>query len=159
MKKFWNWVIVLTFLADIAYFSHQEFNQQDISPLIKQNERLVRLVQDLPAITFSYNNIIIDSHVDSVVFIHFVIRKLAHLTIYGLFGFSLLLATRTSLKNKLIRWLVVGMIVLLVAGADEINQLYNVGRTGCREDILMDFTGYVVFSLVYFISSTLKKQT
>ncbi len=153
MKKFWNWVPVFICLAGIAHFSQQQFNQQDISPLIEQNERLVQMVQNVPAISFSYNNMIYDSHIDTVVFIHFLIRKLAHITIYGLFGILLLLATKASLKNIIIRWAAVGMIVLLVASADETNQLYNVGRTGCKEDILMDFTGYILFGLGCFISS------
>ncbi len=157
MHQFWNWIIVLIFLAGITYFSQQQFNQQDISPFIEQNERLVSVVQDLPPIEFTYHNRVINSHTDKVAFIQFVIRKLAHVTIYGLFGLSLLLAARPSIKNSFIRWIIVGMLVLLVAGLDETKQLYSSGRTGCREDILLDFSGYVLISLIYLVSSAVKR--
>ncbi len=151
MNKLWNWLIVLICLAGIVHFSQQQFKEQDISPFIEQNERLVQLVEDLPAIEFTYHHRLINSHDNEVAFIQFIIRKLAHITIYGLFGLSLLWATRPLLPNKMLRWIIVGTIVLLVAGLDEMNQLYMSGRTGCKEDILMDFTGYLLFSLIYFL--------
>jgi len=157
VSRIWNWIIVCICLTGIMHFSQQQFNQQDISPFIEQSERLVQAVQNLPPIEFSYHNRVINSHQDTVAFIQFVIRKLAHVTIYGIFGLSLLLATRPILKNQPIRWIIVGMLVLLTAVLDETNQLYSSGRTGCREDILLDFSGYVLFSLIYFMTCATKK--
>ncbi len=148
MSKGINWIIVGTFLAGIIFFSHQQYEQQDISPLIEQNQRLVDMVQQLPPIEFSYHHRVINSHQDTVAFIHFIIRKMAHGFIYGCFGLSLLWALKPLTRQQLALWFIVGMVVLLVAGLDELNQLYSSGRTGCPQDILLDFSGYALFSLL-----------
>lgn len=140
----------------IIHFSQQQFQQQDISPLIEQNKRLVAMVQKLPPIEFTYHQRVINSHQDTVAFIHFMIRKMAHVFIYGCFGLSLLRALQTLAKPQLAIWLIAGMVVLLVAGLDELNQLYSGGRTGCVQDILLDFAGYVLFSLLYIGATRLR---
>lgn len=133
----------------IIYFSQQEFQQQDISPLIEQNQGLVMLVQKLPPIEFTYHQRVINSHQNTVAFIHFIIRKMAHVFIYGCFGLSLLRALKPLARQQLALWFIVATIVLLVAGLDELNQLYSGGRTGCPQDVILDFSGYLLFSLVY----------
>jgi len=155
MKKIKYWLLVL--LCGIAYFSHQPFHQQDISPYIEKAEILTQTVRQLPQIQFSYNNAIIDSQGNTVGFIQFLLRKLAHLCLYGLLGISLLLTTRDMDDDKIKQWIIVGIIVFVVASADEVNQLFSSGRTGCKEDIVMDFTGYVLFSIVYFIINKFRK--
>jgi VanZ family protein len=150
VSKFLNWILVGIFLVGIIYFSQQQFYQQDISPIIEQNKRLVSAVQTLPPIEFTYHQRVINSHQDTVAFIHFMIRKMAHVFIYGCFGLSLLRALQPLAKSQLAIWILVGMVVLLLAGLDELNQFYSGGRTGCPQDILLDFSGYVLFSLVYF---------
>ncbi|MGI6422924.1 MAG: VanZ family protein [Syntrophomonadaceae bacterium] len=149
MIKHINWILVGIFLVGIIYFSQQEFQQQDISPLIEQNQGLVMLVQKLPPIEFTYHQRVINSHQNTVAFIHFIIRKMAHVFIYGCFGLSLLRALKPLARQQLALWFIVATIVLLVAGLDELNQLYSGGRTGCPQDVILDFSGYLLFSLVY----------
>jgi VanZ family protein len=144
-----NWILVGIFLVGIIYFSQQEFQQQDISPLIEQNQGLVMLVQKLPPIEFTYHQRVINSHQNTVAFIHFIIRKMAHVFIYGCFGLSLLRALKPLARQQLALWFIVATIVLLVAGLDELNQLYSGGRTGCPQDVILDFSGNLLFSLVY----------
>jgi VanZ family protein len=144
-----NWILVGIFLVGIIYFSQQEFQQQDISPLIEQNQGLVMLVQKLPPIEFTYHQRVINSHQNTVAFIHFIIRKMAHVFIYGCFGLSLLRALKPLARQQLALWFIVATIVLLVAGLDELNQLYSGGLTGCPQDVILDFSGYLLFSLVY----------
>ena len=129
MIKHINWILVGIFLVGIIYFSQQEFQQQDISPLIEQNQGLVMLVQKLPPIEFTYHQRVINSHQNTVAFIHFIIRKMAHVFIYGCFGLSLLRALKPLARQQLALWFIVATIVLLVAGLDELNQLYSGGRT------------------------------
>ena len=149
MIKHINWILVGIFLVGIIYFSQQEFQQQDISPLIEQNQGLVMLVQKLPPIEFTYHQRVINSHQNTVAFIHFIIRKMAHVFIYGCFGLSLLRALKPLARQQLALWFIVATIVLLVAGLDELNQLYSGCRTGCPQDVILDFSGYLLFSLVY----------
>ncbi len=149
MIKHINWILVGIFLVGIIYFSQQEFQQQDISPLIEQNQGLVMLVQKLPPIEFTYHQRVINSHQNTVAFIHFIIRKMAHVFIYGCFGLSLLRTLKPLARQQLALWFIVATIVLLVAGLDELNQLYSGGRTGCPQDVILDFSGYLLFSLVY----------
>jgi ABC-type proline/glycine betaine transport system permease subunit len=67
----------------------------------------------------------------------------------GCFGLSLLRALKPLARQQLALWFIVATIVLLVAGLDELNQLYSGGRTGCPQDVILDFSGYLLFSLVY----------
>lgn len=151
MKNPLRWIIVLVWLLIIGYFSHQPFQQQDIAPYIMAYPRLIHLVQHLPVIEFHYNTSLISSHSNTVQFIQFILRKLMHITIYGLFGLSLLLALLAGGKVKFRHWVVAALLVLGVATLDEFNQYLSSTRTGCKEDIAMDFFGYILFSSVLLV--------
>jgi VanZ family protein len=151
MKNPLRWIIVLLWLLMIGYFSHQPFQQQDIAPYIMAHPRLIHLVQQMPAIEFSYNNSPINSHTNTVQFVQFIVRKLMHLTIYGLFGLSLLLALPSSSKVRFRHWTLAALIVLGTAALDELNQYMSTTRTGCKEDIAMDFFGFLLFSCLWAV--------
>lgn len=148
MEKLLYWIPALILATMIACFSMQSFSQQDLSPRIQNNQWLIKTVQQMPRIQFNYKNSHLDSHTDQIKFIQFIIRKTAHLTLYGLLGLFLLYALKNKRKIKLKHYLFAAVIVLSIATADEINQLYSLERTGCKEDIILDFTGYLLFSLL-----------
>lgn len=151
MKNPLRWIIVLLWLLMIGYFSYQPFQQQDIAPYIMAHPRLIHLVQHLPVIEFHYDEKFISSNTDTVQFIQFVFRKLMHLTIYGMFGLSLLLVLPAGSKVKFRHWLVVALLVLGIATLDEFNQYLSNTRNGCKEDIALDFLGYILFSWVLLL--------
>ena len=148
MIKHINWILVGIFLVGIIYFSQQEFQQQDISPLIEQNQGLVMLVQKLPPIEFTYHQRVINSHQNTVAFIHYHTKN-GSCVYLRLFWIIPLTGFKALGQAQLALWFIVATIVLLVAGLDELNQLYSGGRTGCPQDVILDFSGYLLFSLVY----------
>jgi len=156
MKEIMRWLLVLVCIAFIARFSNQPVGQQDLRPLIEQHPKIIKLVQKIPQVTFYYDDRLVDSK-DTVNFIHFMLRKLAHVTIYGTLGLLLLFAFSGTGRIKPWHWILTGFLVFGVASADEINQLNIPTRTGCKEDIILDFTGYLIFSLIVLFGYQIKK--
>lgn len=74
--------------------------------------------------------------------IHFVLRKLAHLTEYAVLAMLSLRALRLTIDVPVLR--VVGLtllIVLGVAGLDELRQSYLPARTGSPIDVCINLVG------------------
>ena len=80
-------------------------------------------------------------------FLHTVIRKLAHFSAYAILSLLIFLAYRG--KNALLFTM---MICFIFAISDEVHQLFIPGRSGEVRDVLIDMSG-VMFSLmiIYFI--------
>lgn len=156
MQKPTRYIPALILIALITYFSRQPFSQQDISPILNQQEQIIQLVQKLPQIQFHYHNGFLDSHANPVAFLQFIIRKAMHLLLYGFLGLSLLYALRKQNRSITTTWIFVAIIVTAIAAADEYNQLQNPNRTGCPEDILMDLTGYILLTLIAYLIKKLR---
>ena len=80
--------------------------------------------------------------------------SLLHIPLYGVLTVLLILSfvPLTQLPNYLItRFLVVGLIALIVAITDEIHQAYVPGRDASLTDVLLDFVGItlVLFFVIY----------
>jgi len=77
---------------------------------------------------------------ETIVMIHFFIRKSAHVLEYAALGYLALRAAALSLgrRSGVAFALLIG---LLVAGADEIYQARVTGRTGTPRDVALDFAG------------------
>ncbi len=148
MKQIVYWLFTLICIAVIFYFSRQPFSQQDISPYLHKYPSLVSLLKTIPDIHFHYIGRLHSSHADPLGFIQFIIRKMAHITIYGLLGLSLLFAMNGKNKITWKSYLLAGILVLGVASTDELNQLHNPDRTGCTADVILDFTGFLIFSTI-----------
>lgn len=71
----------------------------------------------------------------------FIIHKLGHISLYGLLGISLYLATKYSMKWSMV-------ISILFAISDEIHQSYVVGRSSRFGDILLDIIAAIGFMLL-----------
>jgi VanZ family protein len=81
--------------------------------------------------------------------------SLLHIPLYGILTFLLIFSfvPMTQLPNYLItRFLVVGIIALIVAIADEIHQAYVPGRDASITDVLLDLGGIILilFIFLYF---------
>ena len=87
--------------------------------------------------------------------LHTMIRKLAHVTEYFIFGMLLFRAFRGgSLEPKVWQWALSSLLVLvLLAVADEVHQSMVPGRTGSVVDTLIDTVGGIIAlcaSLMWF---------
>ncbi|HEX8146317.1 MAG TPA: VanZ family protein [Pyrinomonadaceae bacterium] len=79
----------------------------------------------------------------SLACVHFLVRKAAHLSEYGLLALLAARAFRTSRKEKLRRrwWPAAFTLVACVALVDEYHQSFLPARTGTVYDSLLDVTG------------------
>ena len=77
---------------------------------------------------------------ETLVMIHFFIRKAAHVLEYAALGYLALRAAALSL-GRLSGVAFALLLGLLVAGADEIYQAKVTGRTGTPRDVALDFAG------------------
>ncbi|HEY3374392.1 MAG TPA: VanZ family protein [Candidatus Aquicultor sp.] len=153
-QNIWRWLLLVVCLATIWYFSNQTFKQQDLRPKIREYTGLVHIVQAMPRIHFDYdgNHKPTDNRKDPVNFIHFWIRKGAHVIMYGILGLSLLLVLGRYIRTERTRYLAAGFGVTLVAGFDEFNQTFVGDRTGMFRDVLVDLAGFILFALAFYLA-------
>lgn len=144
INNLFRWLFVLLCLAAIAHFSNQAFQTQDLRPEIRKHKTLVSEVRKLPEVRFTYSEKPTDNRSDPVDFIHFFIRKGAHVTVYGLLGISLAVALWGIGLHDKRRWLLAGVLLVAVASLDEWHQTLVGDRTGMAKDVLLDFCGFLI---------------
>ena len=80
---------------------------------------------------------------------HFVIRKLAHLTEYGIFGALVFRGARGGREGWAPRWAIGAVVAAAVlASVDEWHQTYVPGRTGAIADVFIDICGAAAAQLL-----------
>lgn len=139
---------VLSLLC-VAYFSNQPFAEQDLRPKIERHAGLVERVRELPPVSFSYDGQHVDSRRDPVDFLQFWLRKGAHLLLYGVLGVALAAALNGAGFGNWRRWVLAGLLVVLVGALDEWHQAFVPGRTGRAVDVLVDLAGYGVMAFLF----------
>jgi VanZ family protein len=145
-KYWWRWLLVGACLLVIAYFSSQPFAGQDLRSEIRRHAGLVKRVRELPPVSFSYSGQLVDNRRAPADFIQFWLRKGAHVVIYGALGLSLAAALDGAGSGGRRRWMLAGVILVLVAALDEWHQTFVPGRTGRAVDVLVDLAGFVVLA-------------
>ena len=89
------------------------------------------------------------------------IRKIAHMTEFGILFLLLMIPAGLFLEKLFARISLAGLIAFLYACSDEIHQLFVEGRAGRVSDVLIDMMGVVISALLYLIIAIpicLKKQ-
>jgi VanZ family protein len=84
---------------------------------------------------------------------HFLLRKAAHLTGYGIEGALLYRAIRAERAERppRLRWAIAAVaITAVVATIDEWHQLYIPSRTGSPLDVLIDTLGATLAQVLFF---------
>ena len=140
-------------LTIITYFSSQTFHAQDLRPEIREHKTLVSEVRKLPEMRFTYSQKPTDNRKNPVDFIHFFIRKGAHMVLYGFLGLALALALRNTGLPDWRRWMVAAGILIVVAVLDEWHQTLVGDRTGMVKDVILDFGGFLIFASFAWIAS------
>ena len=80
----------------------------------------------------------------------FIIRKLAHFTIYTIVGINIVGFINTydiKKRNKVLGALLIGMVYAI---SDEIHQMFSGGRTPAIKDVIIDSCG-VLFGICIFL--------
>jgi len=98
-------------------------------------------------------------------FLHGVIRKSAHFTVYGILSglfFRAFRGTHPSSRRWQISWAALALgISLLVASADEFHQVFTPGRGGTWKDVFLDMIGamFVQTIIVIFTAGNRNRRT
>ena len=126
---FGYWLPALLWTAAIAMFSGKSFGYSHTQTILFRVVGLLHI--HLSAIQFD--------------FLHGVIRKTAHFTVYGILSglvFRALRGTRPTMRRWQITWAALALgICLLAASADEFHQTFTAGRTGSWKDVVLDMVG------------------
>lgn len=115
------------------------------------------------SIAEAIENIFPEAGIDHVAF-HSAIRKIVgHFLLFGLSGiFTTLTFMMNDLMMKKFKYINIAFILsigLIVAMTSELIQYFTPGRYGALTDILIDFSGYIVFSgLTYLITHLIFKK-
>ncbi len=106
-----------------------------------QTSRILR-----PLIEFFFPN----ASPDTFQTIHFIIRKSAHFTVYGILSFLAIRAFRLSgLAWK--SFVLALVVVLAVAALDEFNQSFEPSRTSAVSDVFLDMSGGSIVAFIVFL--------
>ncbi len=140
LKKIIPWLLVLAFMVLIFCFSRQEAKESS-----KLSDRVsYRVVETTGKITGrKLKNKEIEKGAQKI---EGLVRKLAHVTEYGILALLLLHAfyktTGLTGKSALIASL---LICMAYASSDEFHQLFVAGRAGRLTDVFIDTGGSAIF--------------
>lgn len=84
--------------------------------------------------------------------IHAVIRKIAHVTEYSVLAFFAVraMASAFDIRSKM-KYILPLVLVAAIASADEINQSFDVARTGLPSDALLDTASGAVAIIIFWL--------
>lgn len=100
------------------------------------------------SITVLINNILHSLSVD-ITISDFFVRKCAHFVEYFVLG-TLLFYTVLSYSKSIAKSYITLIIGLIVASVDEFIQLFSVGRSPQLSDVLLDFCGVFVATVIFY---------
>jgi VanZ family protein len=87
----------------------------------------------------------------------FLIRKLAHMTEYGLLNISIFFALIKNFNLKYGHYIIISSTIsLLYSITDEYHQSFVPGRVGTYEDVLIDLSGILLVSFILIKKLTVK---
>lgn len=137
--------------ALIFYFSSQTYQEQSVVPLLRAllpgspGEELLSNIQ------ISYWDSVISIETKGYYhFIEFLIRKFAHLFLFGCLAvatFRVLMLFRPKRIFPVVIWSLI--FTGIYAAIDEYHQLLTGGRTPLVEDVMLDLTGAVIALIIY----------
>ncbi|HEY0322528.1 MAG TPA: VanZ family protein [Pyrinomonadaceae bacterium] len=144
MSRVWRYGPLLVWLAFIFVASTAQLSASNTSRIIRP-----LLVWLFPGISE-----------ERLVFAHFIIRKLAHLTEYAILGLLAGRAFNTSSHQSLRRrWFLFSLLLVAVyAFSDEFHQLFIPSRTGSIYDSFIDITGGLIALVLLSLWRKVKKR-
>jgi VanZ family protein len=143
--KFKYWVPVFLWVGFLFLMSTDMFSSHATFPIIA---RILRLLD--PSISARQIDLM-----------HAIIRKLAHVTEYFIFGILLFRAFRSgSLEPRALNWALSSLVVLaLLAASDEFHQSLTVERTASIVDVCIDsFGGFLAMCVSIFLFRRNRKR-
>lgn len=126
-RRLWRYGPLVAWTCFVLFASSASFSASNTSRIIR------------PLLLWLFPNI----SEASLAYVHFLVRKAAHLTEYGVLALLAARAFRTSQRERLrqLWWLAAFSFVACVALVDEYHQSFLPSRTGTIYDSLLDMTG------------------
>ncbi|PGS49155.1 VanZ family protein [Bacillus sp. AFS041924] len=143
------WLPVFIIAGVIFYSSSTPYGDQDIRPQLNYFSKLSNFIGlfDFVQITYAGKVISIET-VGTAGFAEFIIRKLAHFTIFLCLAFFTTRLVRIYYKHYFITGL---LLTVLYAASDEFHQSFTADRTPLMQDVLIDSAGAIVGACLYVI--------
>jgi len=138
-------LLVLALACTAAYFSNQPMEEQDMRGWLRQQTGLMEAVRSLPPVRFEYGVVRVDSYYSPEGLVQFVLRKLAHIALYGAIGLLIFSIFRNLGRGKAESFWLALMLVIVGASADELHQRLVAGRAGQWLDVALDMGGFLLF--------------
>jgi VanZ family protein len=135
-KHFKHWLPAVVWAILITWASTDTFSASHTSRYI------------LPALRWLFPH----ATPETLEFLHFLIRKSAHLAEYFIFSFLLLRAVRGEQQGWRIRWALIALAIAMGYSAlDEFHQWFVPSRTASPWDSLIDSTGAAAAQFVIWL--------
>ncbi len=149
MKKFLACILVIFSVGSMYYFS-----SQDSKTSSKQSSSVVELIDEIRNhITLKDENLIkiqdkVYSKLKSFGSKSYIVRKMAHFSIYAFIGISLTIFIYTFSRKLLLSSSLAFILSIIYACFDEYRQLSVDGRSGSLKDVFIDSSGALIGIIV-----------
>jgi VanZ family protein len=129
-SRLWRYAPLLAWMVFIFFASTVQFSASNTSRIIR------------PLLLWLFPGI----SEERITFVHFIVRKLSHLTEYAILGLLAARAFITSSRESLrALWFLFSLLLVIVyALSDEYHQSFVPARTGSIYDSLIDITGGLI---------------
>lgn len=159
MKK--RTAIILTVVVLVILFisSSMTYQQQTIVPLLQHYLPDQPFTGLLSHIEIHYENEIVSLKTWGYYpFVEFLLRKLAHLTVFAALSIGIYYMILDYTNTPWLTFFTAWMTTTGLAAFDEYHQFLTGGRTPAVQDVMIDSTGAFVACLLCFIISILIKR-
>ncbi|MDN4071932.1 VanZ family protein [Fictibacillus terranigra] len=155
MKRFiFYWLPVLLVAGGIFYSSATPYQKQDMRPTLSHYLDHTMIADFFSSAGFEYAGEEVSVQaLGPAGFVEFLIRKLAHFSVYFLLAFLLYRALRFTF-NRGKTFILSFILTVAYAASDEIHQHFTSGRSPHVEDVMIDATGglagLIIAVLIYW---------
>ena len=150
MKKLILWMLVISCMGTIFFFSSQEATESK-----KVSSGLIKTVVKI----IDFNDSLSAEEIDEISEnLTFIVRKGAHFSAYALLCILITLLLTEYKILKLKRFLMAVGTSFLYACSDEIHQIFVNGRSGEIRDVIIDTLGAITGFFILCLISKLKKN-
>jgi VanZ family protein len=157
------WLPALVWLVLVGIFSSRQFAADVTQGLLVKTLRMLHV-----HVTY-----------EQLLNLHFIIRKCAHFTVYGVLSglffrairgtrgmFAASVAARSTVRSAArshrwkLSWAALALVVCLgAASADEFHQFFTPGRTGTWHDVVLDMMGATFVQVVILLVAGRRKTS
>lgn len=147
--KYISWIPSVLIMMIIFYFSSKPVELSDESSLVIANT-LVNVYESVAVVDITNEN-----RIEILYEINHIVRKSAHFMEYALLAFFIAFHLHVIRMKKLAKNLLPILISAVYAASDEFHQIFVDGRGPQVRDVLLDTTGAIAGTLVFFLVLTI----